>query len=157
MGFFDLFKKKKEAVQVTDEDRLQFANDMFANANMLVKQFKDDASLDFSVNSLSEVDQIIEESIEFYKKADNETKRKMIIKIGSYIFEVARHNYGGQYYWYDQLDQPILVTGQPEFEMSLLAYEKVKGRFENGSSDNIPFFFDGFVKGVSKKATQMIV
>lgn len=156
MGLFDFFKKKK-SVEVSDDDRKQFADDMLANASLLIKQFKDDAQLDFSIESLHALDQIIEDSTEFYKKADIETRRKMIIKIGSYIFEVAKKNFGGQYYWYDRLDQPILVTGQPEFEMSLLAYEKVRGRFEKGNEDNIPFFFEGYVEGVKEKANRMIV
>ncbi|NDV96052.1 hypothetical protein D0T84_14185 [Dysgonomonas sp. 521] len=157
MGFFDFFRRNKKVVQVSEEDRQQFAEEMSANAGLLVKQFRDDTVLDFSVHSLYEVDQIIEDSVEFYKKADSDTKRKMIIKIGAYVFEVARTNFGGQYYWYDRLEQPVLVTGQPEFEMSLLAYEKVKGRFENGQEDNIPFFFEGYVRGVKDKASQMIV
>jgi hypothetical protein len=157
MKFFNFFKREKETIQTTDEDRKQFAEDMSANADMLINQFKDDAKLDFSIGSLNEVDKIIEDSTGFYKKADSETKRKMIMKIGAYIFEVARLNFGGQYYWYDCLDQPILVTGRPEYEMSLLAYEKVRGRFENGQEDNIPFFFKGYVEGVKNKASQMIV
>lgn len=144
-------------MQISDEDRQEFADEMSANANLLVKQFKGDVMLDFSIQSLHEVDRIIEESSAFYKKADSETKRKMIIKIGAYIFEVAKMNFGGQYYWYDRLDQPILVTGQPEFEMSLLAYEKVRERFQNGQEDNIPFFFEGYVKGVKDKSNRMIV
>ncbi|HMM01715.1 MULTISPECIES: hypothetical protein [unclassified Dysgonomonas] len=157
MGLFDFFRKKKQVTEVTDEDRRQFAEDMQANANALVNQFKDVALLDFSVDSLQLLDEIMEENTSFYKRGDNETKRIMIIKIGAYIFEVARQNFGGQYYWYDKLDQPVLVTGQPEFEMSLLAYEKVKGRFENGSEDNIPFFFAGYVEGVKEKKNAMIV
>jgi len=155
MGLFDFFSKKK--TQISDEDRQQLAEEMSANANLLVKQFKDNTILDYSVESLKSLDLLIEENSEFYKGADNETKRKMIIKIGSYIFEVARKNFGGQYYWYNRLDQPILVSGQPEFEMSLLSYEKVKGRFENGYEDNIPSFFEGYIEGIKKKSSQMIV
>jgi hypothetical protein len=161
MGFFDFFKREKGIIQTDEarkqENQKQFAEEMSANANLLVKQFEDDTKLDFSIGSLGEVDKIIADSTGFYKKADNETRRKMIIKLGAYIFVVARLNFGGKYYWYDHLDQPVLVTGQPEFEISLLAYEKVKGRFENGQEDNIPFFFDGYVKGVKNKASQMIV
>ena len=157
MGLFDLFKKKKKVIELSDGDQKQFITDMKANAEALVKQFNSGADLNFSVESLHDLDQIIEMNTPFYKKADNETKRKMIIKIGSYIFEVARQNFGGRYFWYDNLDQPLLVTGQPEFEMSLLAYEKVRGRFENGAEDNIPFFFEGYVEGVKNKANQTIV
>lgn len=157
MGLFDFFKKKKQVIEVTDEERKQFAEDMQANANALVDQFKEVASLDFSIDSLKLLDEIMEENTPFYKQGSNETKRIMIIKIGAYIFEVARQNFGGRYYWYDRLDQPILVTGQPEFEMSLLAYEKVKGRFEKGKEDNIPFFFEGYVEGVRHKRSAMVV
>lgn len=156
MGVFDFFRKKKGTVEIKTEDLKQFTSDMQANAAALVKQFSE-TNLDFSIDSLQALDEIIEENTPFFKQADDETKRKMIIKIGSYIFEVARQNFGGRYFWYDRLDQPILVTGQPEFEMSLLAYEKVKGRFMNGTEDNIPFFFDGYVQGVNNKENKMMV
>ncbi|WP_029902920.1 hypothetical protein [Prevotella sp. 10(H)] len=157
MGLFDFFRKKQQVIEITEEDRREFAEEMVANANALVKQFGDIAKLDFSVESLQLLDDIMEENTSFYMQGNDETKRIMVIKIGAYIFEVARQNFGGRYYWYDRLNQPILVTGQPEFEMSLLAYEKVKGRFENGSEDNIPFFFDGYVQGVKSKESMMIV
>lgn len=157
MGLFDFLRKKKEIAQITDNDRQQFTDDMSANANLLVKQFKDDAKLDFTIESLREVDLIIKDSIGFYKKADLETKRKMIIKIGAYVFEVARKKFGGQYYWYNRLDQPILVTGQPEFEMSFLAYEKIRGCFENGKQYKISPVFEDYALGIANKSTLMIV
>lgn len=156
MGLLNFFKTKK-TIEITKEERMQFTNDMQANAEMLVKQFVNIVNLDFSVESLEPLDLIIEENTSVYKNSDKETKRKMIIKIGAYVFEVARRNFGGVYYWYERLDQPILVTGQPEFEMSLLAYEKVKNRFENGYEDNIPFFFSGYVQGVRNKMSQLVL
>lgn len=43
-----------------------------------------------------------------------------------------------------------MVTGQPNFEISILAFEKVKQRIENGNEDNIPFFFAGYSERVKK-------
>lgn len=93
MALLDFFRKKKES-RISDEDRTQFADDMLANASLFVKQF-DGVSLDFSMESIQALDQIIKENVEFYKRADNETRRKMIIKTGSYVFEVARRSFGG--------------------------------------------------------------
>lgn len=156
MGLFDFFKKK-QVLKISEEDRSQFTADMAANADALVRQFKDVANLDFSVDSLHILDKVIEDNRAFYKQGDDETKRKMIIRIGAYIFEVARQNYGGAYFWYNRLDQPVLVTGQPEFEMSLLAYERTKLRFENTrEEDNIPTFFNQYVEGVKNKHTVLI-
>jgi hypothetical protein len=158
MGLFSIFKKKKEVSSVTDEDRKYFADQMVAHAAALVDQFKERFNLDFSVESLAVLDKILEDTAKHYKnQMDKETQRRTIEKAGAYIFEVAKLNFGGTYFWYDALKQPILVTGQPEFDMSLLAYEKVKGRLENGYEDNIPFFFQGYIEGVERKLSAMIV
>ena len=66
-------------------------------------------------------------------------------------------HFGGKYFWYDKLNQPILVTGQPDFEASILAFEKVKGRLENGREDNIPFYFKGYIERVKNKESGLIV
>jgi len=157
MGIFSFFKKKNTA-SITDEERHQFAVNMLANASVLVQEYKGRFNLDFSVASLHALDEILEEIAVRYNTRMNKDEQEIIItKAGSYIFEVAKQNFGGRYFWYAQLNQPILVTGQPEFEMSLLAYEKVKGRLVNGMEDNIPFFFQGFVDGVEMKNSAMIV
>ena len=128
-----------------------FTLDMINESLSCVSYFKDRFSgLDFTVESLEVVDNILEEISEFKEEMDPERIEVFVQKVASYVFEVARKNYGGKYYWYDRLDQPILVTGQPDFEVSLLAFEKVKGRIENGKEDNIPFFFDGYKERVEK-------
>lgn len=81
----------------------------------------------------------------------------MITTVGSYIFEVARQNFGGKYFWYDKLNQPILVTGQPNFEASIIANDKVEKRLVNGVEDNIPFYFEGYVELVNAEKSGMIV
>lgn len=43
------------------------------------------------------------------------------------------------------------MSGQPEFAMSLLAYEKVKGHLENGYEDNIPFSLKVMLKALIEK------
>lgn len=143
-------------MEKSEED--DFTKEIKAEAACLIEKIrKEYPGLDFSVQSLSIIDNFLEEASDFYIDMNENQKQNIINNVGSYIFEVARTNFGGKYFLYDHLDQPILVTGQPEFEMSLLAFEKVKGRLENGSEDNIPFFFEGFVNGVKNKKSQMIV
>ncbi|MOA16306.1 hypothetical protein D3C78_1365140 [compost metagenome] len=69
---------------------------------------------------------------------------------GCYIFEVARRNYGGKYYWVQESKQPVLVTGEPDFSISILAFDKVKERILNGQEDNIPYYFEGYIHAVQK-------
>lgn len=115
------------------------------------------SGLDFSVKSLEQVENALEEASPFYSEMNEKDRQNLIKTIGSYIFEVARRNFGGKYFWYNPLNQPILVTGQPVFEASVLAFEKVKGRLENGTEDNIPFYFEGYIKKVQNKQSALIV
>ncbi|UKN03456.1 hypothetical protein K6119_08010 [Paracrocinitomix mangrovi] len=150
MGLFSRKKKsnseepKKQESSQLDE----FTQQMSDTAEQCVARFKDRHNLDFSVKSLELIDELLEEASDFYPEMPDGQKKGMIQSFGSYIFEVARRNYGGKYFWYDQGNQPIFVTGQPKFEISLIAFDKVKGRLENGKEDNIPFFFAGYTERV---------
>ena len=144
MGLFDFLKKDKQ-----NEPLDEFTKQMVEESLQFIDLFKERfIGLDFTVKSLIIVDTILEEVADFQVEMDEMQRKTIIQKTASYIFEVARKNYGGRYYWYDQLTQPILVTGQPDFEISLLALEKVKGRLKNGKEDNIPYFFQGYVERV---------
>ena len=141
-----------------EEEIDDFTKQIIEEATYLVEKIKKDfPGLDFSINSLLLIDSFLEQTSKFYSTIEKDQIQAIISKTGCYIFEVARQNFGGKYFWYDKLNQPILVTGQPEFEMSLLTFEKVKGRLKNGIEDNIPFFFEGFIAGVKNKKSAMIV
>jgi hypothetical protein len=164
MGLFDFFKKKKNEKQngQTDSGNEQsiddFAKDVARSADFFVSntsaRFE---GLDYSLKSLEVIDKVLEEVSDFYAEMNDQEKQRLISSVGSYIFEVARRNFGGKYFWYDKLNQPIFVTGQPDFEVSILAFDKVKGRLENGKEDNIPFYFAGYVERVQSKQSGMIV
>ncbi|MFV0566073.1 MAG: hypothetical protein ACK5NB_09600 [Flavobacteriaceae bacterium] len=163
MGIFDFFKKKTEkenTKQPIDEAQKAFIESTINNAERLVSSFNEklDNGLDYSISSLAVLDNdILSLFSENKDDMDSEMFEDIIAQAGSYIFEVARRNFGGKYFWYDHLNQPILVTGQPEFEVSILAFDKVKGRIENGNEDNIPFYFAGYVESVKNKQSRMIV
>ncbi|WP_350287748.1 hypothetical protein [uncultured Croceitalea sp.] len=158
MGIFDFFKKKTNAKtneNPIDETQLEFIEKSTNNAERLISSFNErlDDGLDYSESSLNVLDEeILSLFSENKDDMDSGMLEDIIAQAGSYIFEVARRNYGGKYYWYDQLNQPILVTGQPNFEISILAFEKVKQRIENGNEDKIPFFFAGYSERVKKGA-----
>ena len=159
MGFLKLFRKKDNESSVGNQETVnEFTNDMIKNAENFVSRTTNRFNgLDFSVKSLEVVDNVLEEASDFYEEMNETQRQNLITSVGSYIFEVARRNFGGKYFWYDHLNQPILVTGQPEFEVSMIAFDKVKGRLENGKEDNIPFYFAGYVERVQKKESAMIV
>lgn len=156
MGLFDRFKKKtvtKKTETPIDDVQKDFIAKSTSSAERLLSSFNErlDNSLDYSVASLKVLDyEILSLFSENKDDMDPEMLDDIMAQAGSYIFEVARRNYGGRYYWFDQLNQPILVTGQPDFEISILAFEKVKQRIENGEEDNIPYFFAGYEERVKK-------
>lgn len=122
--------------------------DIISTAESFTNHFSDKGNFDFSVQSLRRVDDILEELCEY--EIDNDSLDSVSSMVGSYIFEVARRNYGGKYYWIQDREQPVLVTGEPEFSISILAFDKVRGRIQNGKEDDIPYYFEGYINAVEK-------
>ncbi|SFW24729.1 hypothetical protein [Cellulophaga fucicola] len=162
MGLFNFFRKKDNNTNKSetskDDQQNKFISDMTKSAEFFVRSSSENfKGLDYSVKSLEVVENILEEASGFYTEMNNEQQQNIITSVGSYIFEVARQNFGGKYFWYDKLNQPILVTGQPNFEASIIANDKVEKRLVNGVEDNIPFYFIGYVQLVNNKKSGMIV
>jgi hypothetical protein len=162
MGFFNFFKKNKIASnkiqnnqhslekETLDDAQQEFIDNSISNAERIVRAFNDNynGAFDYSEESLATLDELLDNIIDFGEQMDDSMKNDLIAQAGSYIFEVARRNFGGKYFWLEHLNQPILVTGLPNFEISIVAFEKVKMRLENGIEDNIPYFFKGYSERV---------
>ncbi|MEI4908330.1 hypothetical protein Q8G40_30060, partial [Klebsiella pneumoniae] len=71
--------------------------DIISTAESFAENFSDRGHFDFSIQSLRKLDDILEELCDY--KLDNAALNSVSSMAGSYIFEVARRNYGGQYYW----------------------------------------------------------
>lgn len=97
---------------------------------------------DYSIDSLIVVDQLLDELSCF--KLNEDDVYNISTMIGCYIFETARKNYGGEYLWIKKEQQPALVAGLPDFQVSIRAWEKVRGRIINGKEDNIPYYIAGY-------------
>lgn len=123
-------------------------NDVINTSESFTKNFSDKGNFDYSVASLLKLDDLLDELSDY--EIDEDTLQSISSMAGCYIFEVARRNYGGEYYWVQECEEPILVTGEPNFAVSIYAFEKVKGRVINGQEDNIPFYFNGYVEAVEK-------
>jgi hypothetical protein len=123
-------------------------NDVINTAESFTKNFSDKGNFDYSVESLLNLDDLLDELNDY--EIDEDTLYSISSMAGCYIFEVARRNYGGDYYWDEEREQPILVTGKPNFAISIYAFDKVRGRVVNGKEDNIPFYFNGYIEAVMK-------
>lgn len=119
-------------------------------ANNFVSRMQESGfdEFDFSIKSLEEVDEFLDS---FEGQTLNEDVLYNVSSMaGCYIFETARQNYGGKYYWLEDEQQPILIAGEPDFCVSIRAWQKVKGRLLNGVEDNIPFYIAGYKEHIEK-------
>lgn len=172
MKLFDFFKYKKPRIKeeeplitldsgddVFDKIQQEFISKATNNAEKIVRAFntKYDGAFDYSIRSLNVLDGLIEDFSDFADISDEEIIEDFCAQAGSYILEVARRSYGGVYFWEDNLKQPMLKTGLPEFEISILTFEKVKNRIINGDEDNIPYFFKGYSESVRKAEKGSVV
>lgn len=123
-------------------------SDIILTAKNFSENFTECGDFDFSPESLEAVDQLLEE-LSGYGLNDAALQDASSM-IGSYVFEVARRNYGGEYFWIEEESQPLLTAGLPDFRISIKAWEKVRGRLTKGKEDNIPFYIEGFRQYIEK-------
>ncbi len=116
----------------------QLNDDIVGTANSFAENFSDKGNFDYSINSLAEVDDLLDEMSDY--ALDEDAIYNIYTMVGSYVFETARRNYGGKYYWIQEEKQPILIVGEPDFSVAIKAWEKVRDRIEKGAEDNIPFY-----------------
>ena len=105
-------------------------------------------NLDFSQKSLSQIEEVLEEASNYADELPDQHVSTLAQQVGCYILEVAHRQFGGNFFWHDQLNQPVLVVGEPEKHIALATWDKVRGRISGDPADNIPFFYDGFEERV---------
>ena len=118
--------------------------DVVNTANNFVRNMQEyfDSPLDYSIESLEEIDELL--GAFGRTELSEDELYNTSTAVGCYIFEVARRNYGGEYFWIKEEQQPVLVAGRPDFLVVIKAWEKVKGRLIKGEEDNIPFYIAGY-------------
>ena len=103
-------------------------------------------SLDYSVASLTVIEEILAEASEFYSELPEGQIRAIVQEVGCYILCVGHRQFGGEYFWHDERAQPVLAVGEPEKHVAMMTWDKVHGRLSGDVGDNIPFFYDGFAE-----------
>ena len=134
----------------------ELTKDIIHTADNFVKNFTDNPicpsiephPFDYSIKSLETVDKLLEEISDY--ALDEEALDNTASMVGCYIFETARRNYGGEYLWIKKEQQPVLIGGLPNFQVSIRAWEKVRGRLLNGKEDNIPFYVAGYKEHIDQ-------
>lgn len=117
-------------------------DDIVNTAQAYTENFKTLGNLDYSIESLKLVDEHLDEISDFVFSEDDVYNAASMV--GCYVFETARRNYGGNYYWIEKEQQPILTAGEPDFAVSIKAWDKVKERLNNGEEDDIVFYINGY-------------
>lgn len=130
------------------DDIVSTANHFVTNMQSVPEDYAVRGRLDFSIESLNDVDEWLGRLEQ--DNWDVDELYDLCSMVGCYIFETARRNYGGEYFWMENEQQPILIAGEPDFQVSIRVWQKVKGRLTNGKEDNIPFYIAGYKEHIEK-------
>jgi hypothetical protein len=125
------------------DDFTQQITDKAAKAVETFRERANDA-LDYSESSLAVVEEMLAEASHYVNDMPDAQVNGLVQLLGCYLFEVGRREFGGRYCWHDGRDQPVLVVGEPEYRVAMIAFDKIKGRLSGDEGDNIPFFYEGF-------------
>lgn len=119
-----------------------------AEAAVKMARSRNEATLDYSEASLEIVEEMLGEASKFSADFSESEMRLIVEPFGCYLLEVGRRTFGGDYFWVDDHEQPVLVVGEPDFHAAIMTWGKVRGRLNGDTGDNIPFFFAGFAHRV---------
>ncbi|WP_392566847.1 hypothetical protein RHO15_04530 [Utexia brackfieldae] len=108
--------------------------------------------LDYSEKSVSAVEIIIDEISAKHHEISEEQLDMLAQEYGCYLLITAWRLYGGEFYWNEDLQQPMLIVGEPETCIILLTWQKVKGRLLGDKVDHLGYFFEQF--SLDAKATE---
>lgn len=133
------------------DDLAQHIADTAARAVATLRERSNDA-LDYSEISLAVVEEMLAEASQYLTKMPEEQVDGLVQLLGCYLLEVGRREFGGRYCWHDGRNQPVLVVGEPEYRVAMIAFDKIRGRLSGDVGDNIPFFYEGFA-GRARTAT----
>lgn len=114
-------------------------SDILLTAKNFSENFTECGDFDFSVESLEAVDRLLDELSGY--GLNEAALLDASSMIGSYVFEVARRNYGGEYFWIEEEQQPLLTAGLPDYRISIKAWEKVRGRLTKGKRGQYPLLY----------------
>jgi hypothetical protein len=109
--------------------------------------------LDYTRRSLEAVDALLHGLF----ATGEELSEGLHVLVASYVFEVARREFGGRYLRGDPANPYVLVVGEPRVQIGILAFAKVKGRTVNGPEDSIPFFYDGIAPALKRGVSATIL
>ncbi|WP_085248536.1 hypothetical protein [Gilliamella mensalis] len=102
--------------------------------------------LDYSEKSISVVEMIISELAEKNFSISEEQLNMISQEYGCYLLLTAHKLYGGEFYWNEEFEQPMLICCEPDAMIVLMTWNKVKGRLVGDKADHIAYFLDEFGK-----------
>ncbi|CAO4155461.1 hypothetical protein LPLAFNJD_LOCUS4450 [Methylorubrum aminovorans] len=105
-------------------------------------------ALDYSQASLTTLEEMAEEAARWAATLTPGQIGALVQQAGCYLLEVAQREFGGEYRWHEERDQPVLVVGEPDFHVALMTWDKVRSRLAGDRADDLRFFYDGFAERV---------
>ncbi|MER2248345.1 hypothetical protein ABS772_00315 [Methylorubrum podarium] len=105
-------------------------------------------ALDYSQASLTTLEEMAEEAACWAATLTPGQIDGLVQQAGCYLLEVGRREFGGEYRWHEERDQPVLVVGEPDFHVALMTWDKVRSRLAGDRADDLRFFYDGFAERV---------
>ncbi|MFQ1016662.1 hypothetical protein [Gilliamella sp. BG7] len=114
--------------------------------------------LDYSEKSITIVEMIISELAEKNFSIPEEQLNMISQEYGCYLLLTAHKIYGGEFYWNEEFQQPMLICCEPDAMIVLMTWNKVKGRLVGDKADHIAYFLDEFGKATfqPEKGTHVV-
>ncbi len=108
------------------------------------------SGLDFTLNSVSVIEQLLAELQSQNGQMSTQDLDDAVNRLGSYVLEMGRQNFGGHIYWFDSLQQPILIVGEPQFRISFMPLDRIRAHIEGSYNENFMEYYQEFLSRVQQ-------
>lgn len=105
---------------------------------------EDNIELDFSEDSLDQLDRLVSQVWGDDKPEDVEVLDAIVANWGAYLGQAIMHNLGGRWQFRKELDHASVLF--PRTGMEVFPMHKVRKRFRLGESESIATFYEAIVE-----------
>lgn len=102
--------------------------------------------LDYTEKSISVVEVILSELADKNLLLSEEQVTMITQEYGCYLLLTAYKLYGGEFFWNNDAEQPMLIVGEPKATIVLMTWQKVQGRLMGDEADHIAYFMEQYGK-----------
>ena len=131
------------------EELREYVNEKAEECIENIHQLYENA-LDYSVESLTRLDNIIDENRAMFLSLGKSNIGRVTVCSACYLYKICENEFGGVYKVLEEAGPIILLIGEPENEIQFSIFESVLEFVKEGTMPNLSAMYQGLKQKISR-------